>query len=155
LEQLKGFLLITVGPITLPLVLQGVVNIYVEFDPPWAILPFPLHDGKIGMLDDCEFLHIQNYMHMFWGLIPILGPVDYSLPITSVPYTCSAEQITVQGETYDVYNISAEWEDGSRFVSYYCEEVGNVVKEMIYITGFAGKIKHSLILELKDWSDPL
>jgi len=151
-EQLKGFLLVTLGSITLPIPLQVIANIYVEFDPPWAIIPFPLFDGKNGMLDDCEFLHIQNYMHLFWGLIPLIGPADYSFPITAVPYTCSEEQITVQGETYDVFNVTAEWMEGSRFVSYYCEEVGNVVKEVIYLAGPGGKITHSLTLELTDWS---
>jgi len=155
LEELKGFFLITVGSITIPIPLQVVGKVYVEFDPPWAIIPFPLFDGKTGFLDDCEFLHIQNYMHLFWGLIPVLGPVDYSLPITPVPYTCLEEQLTVLGETYDVYNVSAEWIEGSRFVSYYCEEVRNVVKEIIYVAGAGGKIKHSLTLEIIDWSEPI
>jgi hypothetical protein len=152
LEKFKGFLLVTIGPFILPIPIQVMVNIYVEFDPTWVIMPFPLYDDKHGNLSGTEFVHINNYMHMFWGLVPALGPLNVSWPITPIPYTCSAEEITVEGRIFDVYNVSAEQMDGSRFVSYYAEEVGNVAKEVIYIKAPQGKVRYSLILELKDWS---
>ena len=52
---------------------------------------------------------------------------------------------------YNTFHLSAEWFEGSRFVSYYAEEVGNVVKEVIYLRSGWG-VNHALTLELKDWS---
>lgn len=151
-EIIKGVLLMTIGPITLPIPLQVVANSYAEFDPPWIIIPFPLSDGKFGNLSGTEFVHVNNYMKLYWGLIPLLGPFNRSWPMTSVPYTCSEEQITVNGRTFDVFNVSAEWIEGSRFVSYYSEEVGNVAKEVIFIPYCGGGVRYSLNLELKEWS---
>ena len=124
----------------------------VEFDPAWNLIPFPLYDGKYGNLSGTEILHINVYANLFWGLIPVFGPTNMSIPLTQVPYTCSEEQITIQGRIFDVFNVSAEWMDGSRFVSYYSEEVGNVAKEVIYIPYGGGTVWHSLTQELKDWS---
>ena len=151
-EQLKGFLFIKIGPLTVPIPIQVEEDVNVEFDPPWVIMPFPLYDGKSGILSGTEILHINAYMQLFWGLISVFGPQNYSIPVTPVPYTCSEEQITVQGRPFDVYNVSAEREEGSRFMSYYAEEVGNVAKETIYIPYGGGRVLYSLILELKDWS---
>jgi len=151
--KLKGILLVTIGPFTLPIPLQIVAHYNVEFDPTWVIMPFPLFDGKFGNLSGTEFVHTNFFLHMFWGLIPFYGPEDISWPITSVPYICSEDQITVEANTFDVYNVSAEWMEGSRFVSYYSEEVGNVAKEIIYIPYHGGGgVRYSLTLELKDWS---
>ncbi len=150
-EILKGIFLVTIGPVTLPIPLQAAGNLDVEFDPPWNIMPFPLYDGKFGNLSGTEFVQTNYTMKLFWGLITALGPVNTNWPITAVPYTCSAEQITVEARTFDVFNVSAEWIDGSKFVSYYSEEVGNVAKEVIYIPYGGGGVRYSLILELKDW----
>lgn len=151
-ENLKGILKITIGRFTLPIPIQVEANLDVECDPTWVFIPFPLFDGKSGELDGTEFLHSNYYMSLFWGLIQVLGPVNYTWPYTSVPYTCSEEQITIEDKTFDGYNVTAEWMEGSRFVSIYCEEVGNVVKEIIFIPYGGGAVRYSLILELKDWS---
>ena len=152
LEKIKGIFLLKIGPVTLPIPVHFALNLNIEFDPTWAIIPFPLFDGKYGNLNGTEILHIKAYAHLFWGLIPVFGPQNYSIPLTPVPYTCSVEQIDVEGSTFDVYNVTAEWMDGSRFVSYYAEDVGNVVKELILIPYGGGEVWHSLVLELKDWS---
>jgi len=151
-EKLKGIFLLKIGPLTLPLPIQAEIKTYVEFDPTWAVIPFPLFDGKSGTLSGTEIWHINVYAHLFWGLVPVFGPQNISIPLTPVPYTCSEEQINAQGDTFDVFNVSAEWIDGSRFVSYYSEDIGNVVKEVIYIPYGGGYVWHSLILELKDYN---
>jgi hypothetical protein len=151
MEKIKGIFFIKIGPITLPIPLQVELNLEVEFDPTWIIMPFPLYDGKIGNLNSTEFWHTNMYFHLFWGLIPITGPLNVSWPITTVPYSCSAEKITVDAGTFDVYNVSAEWIEGSKFVSYYSEEIGNVAKEIIYLPKGVGPAEHSIILELKDY----
>jgi hypothetical protein len=152
-EKFEGILLLTIGSFTLPIPIQLEFNVDVEINPPWVNIPFPLYDGKYGNLSSTEFWHTNSYLHLFLfgGRIPLLGPWNYSWPITPVPYRCSKEQITIQGRTFDVYNVSAECTEGSRFVSYYAEEVGNVVKEVTYIAWGGGGVRYSLILELKDW----
>lgn len=151
-EKLKGIFRLKIGSLTLPIPIQGEIRTYVEFDPTWAIIPFPLFDGKSGTLNGTEIWHINVYAHLFWGLVSAFGPQNISIPLTPIPYTCSEEQIIVQGDTYNVFNVSAEWMDGSRFESYYAEDVGNVAKEIIYIPYGGGYVWHSLILELKDYS---
>ena len=151
-ERLKGIFLFKIGPLTLPIPIQVDLNMDVEFDPTWVILPFPLYDGKYGNLSSTEFWHTNNYVRLFWGLIPLSGPINVSWPITFVPYTCSGEQLTVEENTFEVFNVSAEWIEGSRFMSYYAEEVGNIAKEIIYLPHGMGPVERSLILELKDWS---
>ncbi len=150
--RIKGFLFLTIGSITLPVPIQVEGNFYAEFDPSWVIIPFPLYDGKYGMLSGTEILHENIYMDLFWGLISVYGPQNYSYPYPPLPYTCIEDQITVEAGTFDVYNVSAEWMDGSRFVSYFSEEVGNVAKEVILRPYGGGRVQYSLILELKDWN---
>jgi len=150
-EKYKGIFLIRMGSITLPIPIHFTGYYNIKFDPTWALIPFPLYNGKSGMLSGTEILH-NVYMGLFWGLIPVYGPDNYSRIITPIPYTCSEEQITVDAGTFDVFKVSAERMDGSQFVSYYSGEVGNVAKEIIYIPYGGGTVWHSLILELKDWS---
>jgi hypothetical protein len=152
LYKIKGLFLLKIGLITLPIPIQVEGNQYIEFDPSWPIIPFPLYDGKSGTLEGTEIFHINLYMGMFWGLIPVYGPQNISFPYTPIPYTCFKEHITVEAGEFDVYNVSAEWMDGSRFESCYCEEVGNVVKEVILIPFGGGRVQYSLVLELKDYS---
>lgn len=151
-ERVKGIFLFKLGPVTLPIPIQLKLEFNIVFDPTWAIIPFPLYEGKSGNLSGTEILHINIFLGMFWGLLPVYGPQNRSIPLEPIPYTCSEEQITVQGSKYDVYNVSAERIEGFRFESYYCEEVGNVVKEVIYMPFGGGYVWHSLILELKEYS---
>jgi hypothetical protein len=150
-EKFWGIFLFRFGPITLPIPIHFEACYSIEFDPTWALIPFPLYNGKVGNLSGTEILH-NVYVHLYWGLVPVYGPQNLTVPFTPLSYTCYEEQITVLDNTFDVYNLSAEWMDGSRFISYYCEEVGNVAKEVIYIPYGGGTVWHSLILELKDWS---
>jgi hypothetical protein len=151
-EKIKGIFLFKIGSVTLPIPIHFALNLNINFDPTWAIIPFPLFDGKYGNLSGTEILHIKVYARLLRGLIPVWGPQNFSIPLTPVPYTCSLEQINVEGNTFDVYNVSAEWMDGSKFVSYYAEDVGNVAKEEILIPYGGGEVWHSLVLELKEWS---
>lgn len=151
-EKLKGILLLTVGKITLPILLQISANYNVEFEPTWVIMPFPLYDGKCGNLSSTEILHINDTIYMFWKLITAFGPLSEAMPLAPIPYTCNLEELTVQGRKFEVYNVSAGWEKDWRFISYYSEEVGNVVKEIIYIPAGGGKVINYYNLELKDWS---
>jgi len=151
LYKLKGFLFLTVGSFTLPIPIQVIGNIDVEFDPPWVILPFPLYDEKAGLLSGTEILHINLHFGLFWGLISVYGPQNYTIPLDPVPYMCSEEQLTVEAGTFDVYNVTAVADDGSRFVSYYSEKVGSVAKEIVLIPFGGGRVQYSLTLELKDY----
>lgn len=151
-ENIKGILFIKIGSITLPIPLQVEANLDVECDPTWPFIPFPLYDGKYGLISGTEFTHTNYYISLFWGLVPVDRSPLVSWPITPLTYTCSEEQITIDHRTFDVFNVSAEWIDGSRFESYYCEEVGNVAKEEIYIHYGGGLVRYALTLELKDWS---
>jgi len=150
--QIKGLLFITIGSITTPIPIQVAGSATVEFDPPWVIMPFPLYDGKSGELSEVEILNINVYFTLFWGLVSIYGPQNYSIPYFPIPYICSQEQINVEAGNFNVFNVSAEATDGSKFVSCYCEEVGNVVSEIILLPFGGGRVQYSLTLELKDWS---
>jgi hypothetical protein len=150
-ERIKGIALLTIGSFRIPIPIQFEGHFNVEFDPTWKIIPFPLYNGKNGYLSSVEFWHTNVFLNMFWGLIPVLPASEESFPVTEVPYTCSQEQLTVKAGIFDVYNVTAEWFEGSKFVSYYSEEVGNIVKEVIYVRSGWG-VNHALTLELKDWS---
>jgi hypothetical protein len=150
-EKLKGIFLIKTGSITLPIPIQGELNYNIEFDPTWTLIPFPLYEGKYGNLSGTEILHSNVYVNLFWGLVPVYGPTNMSIPLTQIPYTCAEEQITVEAGTYDVYNVSAEWIEDYRFVSYYSEEVGNVAMGIVFIPYGGDTVWHSLVLELKDF----
>ena len=150
-ERIKGLLLLTIGSFKIPIPIQFEGYVNVDFEPTWNIIPFPLYEGKNGHLSSVEFWHTKCFVHMFWGLIPIYPEFKESFPVTEVPYTCSQEQMTVEAGTFDSYNVTAEWFEGSKFISYYSEEVGNVVKEIIYVRSGWG-VNHAVTLELKDWS---
>ena len=152
-ERIKGIFLVKIGPITLPLPIQAEKYMDVEFDPTWKIMPFPVYDGKYGNLTSTEIYFNDLFINMFWGRVPVDGPYkDLTFIVTPLPYTCSSEQIKVDAGTFDVFKVSAEREDDYRFVSYYSEEVGNVVKEEICKCFAGGTVWHSLILELTDWN---
>jgi len=151
-ETIEGIFFVKIGPITLPIPFQAEKYMNIEFDPTWEIMPFPLYDGKNGNLSGTEVVNIEFIVNMLWGKIPLYNYKNFAIIIMPVPYTCSAEQITVDAGKFDVINVSAICEDGSRFISYYSDEVGNIVKEEICKTGGGGTVWHHLILELKDWS---
>jgi len=152
-ERIKGMFFFKIGPITLPIPIQAERYMDIEFEPTWEIMPFPLYDGKYGNLCGTEIVYNDLYTYMFWGRIPVDGPYeDLTFIVTPLPYTCSAEEIIVDVGTFDVFKLSAERENDYRFVSYYSEEVGNVVKEEITKAFAGGTVWHSLVLELKDWS---
>ncbi len=151
-EEIKGIWKLTIGSVTIPIPIQILGRYNIEFDPTWVIMPFPLFDGKNGNLSSVEILHINETFHLFWGLILVLGPINDAIPIGPIPYTCYEEEITVEGKTFNTYNISAVWMEGSRFVSYYSEEVGNVVRIVIHLLSEGKKSIYSNILEIKDWS---
>jgi hypothetical protein len=146
--QIKGILLITMNSITLPIPIQIIANDNIVFEPTWVIIPFPLYDGKQGNLSSVEILHVNATLHLFWGLILAYGPLTESIPFSPMPYTCTEEVITVEAGTFTVYNVSAEWMEGTHFISYYSEEVKNVVKEDILMIGQAQKIIAAINLEL-------
>jgi hypothetical protein len=151
-ERIKGFLFAKIGVITIPIPLQFEKYVDVGFEPIWSFMPFPLYDGKYGNLSDTEIVFIKTYAHMLWGGLPFWDDENFRFIVTPIPYTCSAEEITVDAGTFDVYNISAVRENDYRFVSYYSEDVGNVVKQEICKTFSGGTMFHYLILELKDWN---
>ncbi len=151
-EEIKGIWKLAIGPVTLPIPIQILGRYNVEFDSTWIIMPFPLYDGKYGNLSSVEILHINDTLHLFWGLILAYGPINDAIPIGPIPYTCYEEEITIEEETFNTYNISAVWMEGSRFVSYYSEEVGNVVKIVIHLLNAGKKSIYSNILEIKNWN---
>jgi len=151
-EKIEGFLFAKIGVITIPIPLQFEKYQDIEFDPTWEIMPFQLYDGKYGNLSYTEIVFIKTYAHMLRGSLPFWDDENFRFIVNPIPYTCSSEKITIDAGTFDVFNVSAEREDDYRFVSYYSEEVGNVVKEEITKAFAGGTVWHSLVLELKDWS---
>jgi len=128
---LKGILLLTLGPITLPIPLQMQQHLLQKFEPVYEVLPFPLYDGKTGYTPK-SIMNKTLDISMFWGLIPIANETLNEGWVGNATYNCINESITVPADTYDVYNItsSVNWsEDGEDWYrSYYCEDVGNIVK---------------------------
>ena len=151
-EKIKGFLFAKIGVITIPIPLQFEKYGDVRFEPTWSIMPFPLYDGKYGNLSGTEIVFIKTYAHMLWGGLPFWDDENSVNIVTPIPYTCSAEEVTVDAGKFDVLKVSAEADDGSSFVSYFSEEVRNVVRQEICKTFIGGSLNHYLILELKDWN---
>lgn len=151
-EEIKGIWKLKIGSVTLPIPIQILGRYNVEFEPTWTIMPFPLYDGKYGDISDVEILHINDTLHLFWGLILAYGPLTEAIPIGPLSYTCSEEEITVNDRKFNVYNVSAVWMEGSKIVSYYSEETGNIVKIVIQLLTAGKNTIYSNILEIKDWS---
>jgi hypothetical protein len=133
---MKGIVLLTLGPIPLPMPLQMQSSRYTEFTPAMNMTPFPLSSGDTGTIGN--FIVTEQFdVSMLWGLIPILREDDSEWPLHEEEYTCTSETITVPAGTYDVYKVKAEyyWGEGGEnwFFSYYAEDVGNVVKSSIRI----------------------
>ena len=131
-QYTKGIYLPWLGPIPLPIPIQLEADQKTTLEPSWSIMPFPLSDGKTGTLDGVEFTDIGKTA-LYWGLLPIYdGEKSWDLP--GLNYTCNEEQVTVPSGTYAAYNVSAEYEDYENFISYYVEEIGNSVKELVHIS---------------------
>ena len=127
----KAFLLLTLGPIPIPIPIQMQVYMLSKFEPAWDVLPFPLYDGKTGYTSQSTLNQTWD-MNMFWGIIPVQSGANNEGWVGNATYQCVNESITVPTDTYDVYNITSsvkfnefgeDW-----YHSYYCEDVGNIVK---------------------------
>ena len=145
--HIKGILLLTIFGIPLPIPVQMESWKTSEFNPTWKIIPFPLFDGKSGTIENSINSEEWSYT-LFWGLIPITEGSN-SWGFGELGYTCNAEQITVPADTYDVYNVSIEGYH-THYRTYYSPEVGNSVKQSIYITFEDGpNLYHSEEMVLK------
>lgn len=127
----KAILLLTLGPIPLPIPIQMKAYMLSKFEPVWELLPFPLYDGKTGYTPQST-LNQTSDMSIFWGIIPIQSETSDEGWVGNATYECVNESITVPAGNYDVYNItsSVNWSEYGEdwYHSYYCEEVGNIVK---------------------------
>lgn len=131
---LKGIFALIIDNKTLPIPIQISVERSTKFNPTWAILPFPLYDGKIGVIDSIDIIQ-GGSVRLFWGLKTI-SDSSYHWVSEELYYTCYEEQITVPAGTYTVYNISAEnpgYYEYYYYRTYYAPEVGNFAKESVVI----------------------
>jgi hypothetical protein len=132
---MKGIVLLTLGPIPLPIPIQMQNSRLTEFTPALNMTPFPLNDGDSGTIGNFIVTE-QGEVSMFWGLIPIIQD-DIEWPLGKQEYTCTFESITVPAGPFDVYTVEAEQHWGNMghnwCNSYYAEDVGNVVKISVNI----------------------
>jgi hypothetical protein len=149
---MKGIVLITIGPITLPIPIQMQGDRLSEFDPAFNIMPFPLNDGDSGTLTNST-LHEETETSIFWGLILIEKADDIEWYTGHIDYTCNLESLTVEAGTYDVYNVTGHLSFGidghDWYRSYYAEEVGNVAKSVTHIEYSTEETYYNMELELK------
>jgi hypothetical protein len=128
---LKAILFLKIGPITIPIPIQIKTNMLTKFEPAFELLPFPLYDGKTGYTPKST-LNQTLEMNMFWGIIPVLSLSNNEGWVGNATYECTYESITIPSDTYDVYNItsSVKWSEYGEdwYRSYYCEDIGNIVK---------------------------
>jgi hypothetical protein len=146
---LKGICWLTLGGIPLPVPIQihGFKN--TDFTPIQGFMPFPLTDGDSGTIPSIDF-HIVTGTSLFWGIIPITD-VDSTWGCEDLDYTVTADQITVPAGEFDVYAVEAENYVEDHYNSWYCEEVGNVVKENILIyVGETSQVYLSMDMELEE-----
>jgi len=143
----KGLYLPWVGPIPLPVPVQVEAVSTTTFDPSWIIIPFPLYDGKTGTLDAVEFTDTGKTA-LYWGLITIYDG-ENTWGWSGLDYTCYEEQVTVPAGIYTAYNVSAEYPDYDCIRSYYVEEVGNSVKQLIHIQFSNHVTYYYMAMELK------
>jgi hypothetical protein len=149
-SMIKAIVLIQLGPITLPIPIQMQYRLRTRFDPFWKLLPFPLYDGKSGGYQHIT-MHQDFDIGMFWGIIPISNGNSSEGWVGDSPYTCDLESIIVPAGTYDAYNITCnlivedvlDW-----YSSYYCPDVGNVVKCGYNIDAVTGNTFYLYEMEL-------
>jgi hypothetical protein len=128
---MKGIVLLTLGGLVLPIPIQMQTAEMNIFKPANKVLPFPIYDGKDGHLPKAVLNQTWD-TSLFWGIIPVSsGSVEIGWT-GNASYEIREESITVPAGTYDVYNISSsvqfnevgeDW-----YLSYYCEDLGNIVK---------------------------
>jgi len=127
----KAILFLKIGPIILPIPIQTQTYMLTKFEPAFELLPFPLYDGKTGYIPKST-LNQSLDMNMFWGIIPVLSLTDNEGWVGNATYECIYESITIPSDTYDVYNVTSSVKFGEYgedwYRSYYCEDIGNIVK---------------------------
>lgn len=131
---LRGIFVLIIENKTLPIPIQLSIERSTKFNPTWAILPFPLYDGKSGVIDSIDIIQ-EGSVSLFWGL-KTLSDRTSSWISEELYYTCYEEQITVPAGNYSVYNISAEnpgYYEYYYYRTYYAPEVGNFAKESVVI----------------------
>ena len=149
-STLKAIVLLTLGPIPLPIPLQMQYRLITTFGPMWNLLPFPLTDGQTGEYDNIT-LQQEYDVTMFWGLIPVDNGINSEGWIGAAPYNCTLESVTVPAGTYDAYNVSCDLYFGlghDWYLTYYSDEVGNIVKCAYNIDALTGNTYYLYEMEL-------
>lgn len=147
-QHFNGWVLPQIGSLTIPLPIQVDGWKKTTFNDPWVIMPFPLSDGKNGTLTAVTFEE-EYKTSFYWGLITLMdGKSNWSYA-HGIDYTCSEEAVTVPYGSVTAYNVSAEVSDYDTLRSYYVEEVGNSVKQLIEIQFPSHVIYFHFELELK------
>ena len=123
-------------PILLPIPAKMVTNI--TFSPAFCTLPFPVYDGKYGNLPDF-MMNLSIDVNLLFK-IPLSPQINEweGVPYmaTNFPYRCEKELVTVAAGTYDTYKVSTGfWE--VQVDNNYAPEVGNMVKQRIWIVTWA------------------
>ena len=149
-STLKAIVLLTLGPIPLPIPLQMQYRLITTFEPMWNLLPFPLTDGQTGEYDNIT-LNQEYDVSMFWGLIPVDSGTNSEGWVGAAPYNCTLESVTVPAGTYDAYNVSCDLVFGlghDWYFTYYCDDVGNIVKCGYNIDASTGNTYYLYEMEL-------
>ena len=130
---IKGIFKLIINNMTIPIPIQILAERMTRFNPTWVIMPFPLYDGKVGVIDNTNIIQ-ESSEHLFWGRITLSDWMTY-WDSEVLYYTCYEEQITVPAGTFNVYKVSAEGAAYYEYYyrTYYAPEVGNFVKESIVI----------------------
>jgi len=115
-------------PIPLPLPLQMGIN--VELSPAYRILPFPLYDGKHGILPDSTLNHSGFISLLFGKLFDF--ELEWIIEAHDHPYRCDKEIISVNAGTFDAYEIITGF-IGLKVENHYAPEVGNMIKQEIWV----------------------
>lgn len=123
-----SFLMLGKIPIPFPIPLQLGIN--VQLSPGYQILPFPLYDGKHGILPDSTLNH-SGYIKLLFGIL-FNYQNEWMINSHDHPFRCEKEKITVYGGTFDTYKVTTGYIN-HRIENYYAAEVGNIVKQEIWI----------------------
>ena len=128
--KINGFSFLVIGKIPVPIPIPLQLGIDVKLSPGYQILPFPLYDGKHGALPDSTFNH-SGYIKLLFGVL-----FDYKnewiIETYDHPFRCEKEIITVDAGTFDAYKIISGYTN-HRIENHYAAEVGNIIKQEIWI----------------------
>ncbi len=128
--RINGISFLMLGNILIPLPIPLQMGIDVNITPALYILPFPLYEGKHGVMPASKLEHF-GFINLMSGLLYKFER-EWEWSTAYYTYRCDKELISVDSGTFDAYRITSGTLS-QKIENYYAPEMGNIVKQTIWV----------------------